>query len=76
METGNTQETDRDREEEEEEDLFNVTIEQSGCAKQHYTLQDCFAEKRDWRKCATEMKQFKTCMDNQRREKLNKPPKT
>ena len=53
-------------EEEEEEDFFNVTIQRSGCAKEHYALQDCFAASGDWRKCHREMGQFKLCMDRQR----------
>ena len=55
--------------EEEEEDFFNVTIQQSGCSTEHYALQDCFADKADWRKCKTEMSQFKMCMDKQRKAK-------
>ena len=55
-----------EEEEEEEEDFFNVTIQRSGCAKEHYALQDCFAASGDWRKCHREMGQFKQCMDRQR----------
>lgn len=55
-------------EEEEEEDFFNVTIQRSGCAKEHYALQDCFADTGDWRKCSKEMAQFKTCMDKHKKK--------
>ena len=63
--------TDEEEEEEEEEDFFNVTIHRSGCAKEHYTLQDCYAEKGDWRKCTSEMTGFRECMDRQRSSKSN-----
>lgn len=62
------QQVNSDREEE-EEDFFNVTIMRSGCAVEHYALQDCFADKGDWRKCGSEMKQFKMCMDKNKLKK-------
>ena len=48
-------------EEEEEEDPFYTIIEKSGCSKYHYALQDCYAEKKDWRECKKEMEEFKRC---------------
>ena len=47
--------------EEEEEDPFYTIIEKSGCAQYHYALQDCYAEKKDWRECKKEMEEFKKC---------------
>ena len=57
------------KQEDEEEDFFNVTIQRSGCSTEHYTLQECFADKADWRQCKAEMTQFKMCMDEQRKAK-------
>ena len=64
---------EQDRVEEDEEDFFNVAIQRSGCASEHYALQDCFSERGDWRKCGEEMTQFKTCMNKQSKTKLSKP---
>ena len=68
MEGGGKQETN---EQEEEDDFFNVAIQRSGCAAEHYALQDCFADKGDWRQCRTEMTRFKTCMNKQKKMKIS-----
>ena len=60
---------DREGGGDEEEDFFNTAIQRSGCAKEHYTLQDCYSNKGDWRECKKEMAQFRTCMDQQRKMK-------
>ena len=49
--------------EEDDEDFFNVALQKSGCSREHHALQDCFADKGDWRKCGPEMTQFRNCMD-------------
>ena len=66
MERDRKGQADKQEEEEEEEDFFNVTIERSGCSKEHYALQDCFSDKGDWRQCGAEMTQFRVCMDQQK----------
>ena len=71
MEQGKRANSDNKEEEEEEEDFFNVTIHQSGCAKEHYSLQDCYSDRGDWRKCTEEMTQFRACMARQKRGKSN-----
>ena len=53
----------------EEEDPFYTMLERSGCAKQHYTLQDCMIDKKDWRQCQEEVKEFKACMEKSAAEK-------
>ena len=65
MERDRTGQADTQKEEE-EEDFFNVTIERSGCSKEHYALQDCFSDKGDWRQCGAEMTQFRACMVQQK----------
>ena len=69
MDKNSRQPTNPDRREdkEEEEDFYNVAIHQSGCADQHYALQDCYSERGDWRQCVLEMRQFKECMATQRK---------
>lgn len=58
-----------DSQEEEEEDPFYTIIEKSGCAKYHYALQDCYAEKKDWRLCKKEMAEFQQCTKAQQKLK-------
>jgi len=40
---------------EDEPDEWDQRIERSGCASEHYKLQDCFHEHHDWRKCSSEV---------------------
>ena len=47
---------------EEEKDVYETLIENSGCSKFHFALQDCYFEHNDWRKCQKEMTEFKRCM--------------
>lgn len=56
----------------EEEDPFYTIIENSGCAKYHYALQDCYIEKKDWRQCKKEMEEFQRCNEAQQKLKNKK----
>lgn len=53
----------------EERDTFEIALEKSGCSKFHYTLQDCYFEHKDWRKCQKEMAEFKKCTEEHNRKK-------
>lgn len=55
-----------------EEDPFYTIIENSGCAKYHYALQDCYIEKKDWRQCKKEMEEFQRCNEAQQKLKNKK----
>mmetsp|Transcript_124407 Transcript_124407/g.175525 ORF Transcript_124407/g.175525 Transcript_124407/m.175525 type:complete len:86 (+) Transcript_124407:84-341(+) len=57
-----------------EVDPWEQRIESTGCATQHYALQDCYDETGDWRKCQEPMKAFRQCM--QRSTKSKKPVDT
>eukprot|EP00035_Acanthoeca_spectabilis_P026679 m.463785 g.463785 ORF g.463785 m.463785 type:complete len:88 (+) comp23167_c0_seq1:77-340(+) len=46
----------------EEADPWVQRIEATGCAAQHYALQDCYSETGDWRLCQAAMKSFRLCM--------------
>ena len=53
-------------EEEEEVDEYDMIIEKSGCAKEHFALQDCYHDNdRKWAKCKVEMSDFRKCMSAQ-----------
>lgn len=34
-----------------EPDEWDARIERGGCAQEHYKLQDCYMDTKDWRKC-------------------------
>lgn len=38
-----------------EPDEWEQRIERGGCAKEHYKLQDCYMDTKDWRKCKDEV---------------------
>ncbi|XP_073988349.1 uncharacterized protein [Rhodnius prolixus] len=48
---------------EEDVDPVEKLLKQTGCLNLHYKVQECIAEKKDWRKCQDEVKTFRTCMD-------------
>lgn len=39
-----------------------------GCLEQHYKVQDCYFETKDWRKCTQEVKEFQACLSKARKE--------
>ena len=39
--------------EEEDEDHVDKMMKKAGCAEQHYNIQACMVEHKDWRKCQT-----------------------
>ncbi|KAI1295330.1 Cytochrome c oxidase assembly factor 4 -like protein, mitochondrial [Halotydeus destructor] len=53
------QSTDGD---DDEEDPVERMLKQTGCYDQHYAVQECMFENRDWRKCQDHVKTFKECM--------------
>ncbi|NXN78648.1 COA4 factor, partial [Bombycilla garrulus] len=54
---------------EEGEDPLDARIARTGCLEQHRQLQECMAERRDWRHCQEQLRAFGACMARrQRRE--------
>ncbi|XP_060765090.1 cytochrome c oxidase assembly factor 4 homolog, mitochondrial [Neoarius graeffei] len=47
---------------EEENDLVDRLISKTGCSALHYAIQKCIMENEDWRKCKTQVQDFKECM--------------
>ncbi|NXO39649.1 COA4 factor, partial [Locustella ochotensis] len=62
---------ERGEEEEEGEDPLDARIARSGCLEQHRQLQECMAERRDWRRCQEEVRAFGACMA--RRQQPQRP---
>jgi len=46
-----------------EEDPVDKMMEKIGCGEQHYQVQLCMMENKDWRKCQEPVKQFKLCVE-------------
>jgi cytochrome c oxidase assembly factor 4 len=38
-----------------------------GCLEQHYKVQDCYFETKDWRKCTKEVKEFQECLNKSKK---------
>ncbi|NXJ81040.1 COA4 factor, partial [Trogon melanurus] len=54
-------------EDEEAEDPLDAMIARTGCAAQHRELQECMAERQDWRRCQAQVRAFGECMARQQR---------
>ncbi|XP_029030197.1 cytochrome c oxidase assembly factor 4 homolog, mitochondrial [Betta splendens] len=52
---------DRSRKDD-EDDPVEQMISRTGCAELHYAVQECMAEKQDWRVCQDQVKTFIDCM--------------
>ncbi|NXF24930.1 COA4 factor, partial [Rhodinocichla rosea] len=58
-----------ERGEEEGEDPLDARIARSGCLEQHRQLQECMAERRDWRRCQEQVRAFGACMARQQQQR-------
>ncbi|XP_041353660.1 cytochrome c oxidase assembly factor 4 homolog, mitochondrial-like [Gigantopelta aegis] len=61
--------TRRPKEEDDDEDPVDSMINRTGCAELHWAVQECMAEKKDWRKCQPEVQKFRDCIENSMLEK-------
>ncbi|KFR12850.1 hypothetical protein N306_08210, partial [Opisthocomus hoazin] len=53
-------------EDEEAEDPLDAMISRTGCVRQHRELQECMAERQDWRHCQAQVRAFGECMARRR----------
>jgi cytochrome c oxidase assembly factor 4 len=42
-----------------------------GCIEEHYKVQDCYYESRDWRKCKNEVEAFRNCLQTKKQQNEN-----
>ncbi len=56
--------------EEDDEDPVTKAIAGTGCLKLHYAVQECIAEKKDWRECQQEVANFRKCIEESAKSKL------
>ena len=60
-------------EDDEEEDLVEKMLEKVGCAQEHYAVQECMSETRDWRQCQTHVKAFRQCIAKGQAQNSSRP---
>ena len=57
----------KSEDDDDEEDLVDKMLKKAGCAEQHYKVQECMADTKDWRQCQHLVKDFKTCIEKSRK---------
>jgi cytochrome c oxidase assembly factor 4 len=50
-----------------QEETIVEKLTKVGCLELHYKVQDCFFDKKDWRQCQVEIKEFKKCLDENKK---------
>ncbi|XP_041276857.1 cytochrome c oxidase assembly factor 4 homolog, mitochondrial [Onychostruthus taczanowskii] len=58
---------------EEGEDPLDARIARTGCLEQHRQLQECMAERQDWRHCQEQLRAFGACMARRERRRQRGP---
>ena len=61
------------KDEDDEEDLVEKMLEKVGCAQEHYAVQECMFETKDWRQCQTHVKAFRQCIAKGQAQKSTRP---
>lgn len=46
-----------------DDDPVTKAISKTGCLHLHYAVQECMAEKQDWRKCQDDLIKFRKCIE-------------
>lgn len=52
----------RPAEEDEDDDPVEKMLKKSGCLDLHYAVQECISETKDWRKCQSQVTEFRKCI--------------
>ncbi|XP_077289840.1 uncharacterized protein LOC143913735 [Arctopsyche grandis] len=45
-----------------DDDPVERMLKKTGCLELHYKVQECIASTQDWRKCQTEVQEFRDCI--------------
>ncbi|KPI99282.1 Coiled-coil-helix-coiled-coil-helix domain-containing protein 8 [Papilio xuthus] len=53
----------REKVSEGDDDPVEAMLRKSGCLELHYKVQECIATTKDWRKCQTEVNDFRSCIE-------------
>ncbi|CAG9789848.1 unnamed protein product [Diatraea saccharalis] len=62
----------RERQEDGDDDPVESMLKKTGCLELHYKVQECIATTKDWRKCQTEVNNFKNCINKHKQEESSK----
>ncbi|XP_026749418.2 cytochrome c oxidase assembly factor 4 homolog, mitochondrial [Galleria mellonella] len=46
-----------------DDDPVESMLKRTGCLELHYKVQECIATTKDWRKCQSEVNDFKDCIN-------------
>ncbi|XP_063390742.1 cytochrome c oxidase assembly factor 4 homolog, mitochondrial [Cydia fagiglandana] len=57
---------------ENDDDPVENMLKKTGCLELHYKVQECIATTKDWRKCQTEVEEFRTCIGKHKQEEIAK----
>jgi hypothetical protein len=52
-----------------EEDPFETMLNKAGCLNEHYKVQECMADTKDWRICQPHVKAFRECIEKSKKKK-------
>ncbi|KAJ0169802.1 hypothetical protein K1T71_014408 [Dendrolimus kikuchii] len=55
-----------------DDDPVEMMLKRTGCIDLHYKVQECIATTKDWRKCQTEVNNFRDCISKHKQEELTK----
>ncbi|XP_047541999.1 cytochrome c oxidase assembly factor 4 homolog, mitochondrial [Vanessa atalanta] len=53
-----------------DDDPVESMLKKAGCLDLHYKVQECINTTKDWRKCQTEVNDFKTCITKHKDEMI------
>ncbi|XP_056417114.1 cytochrome c oxidase assembly factor 4 homolog, mitochondrial [Hyla sarda] len=60
----------KQEDDEEEEDPVDQMISRTGCTALHYAVQECMAEHGDWRRCQEQVQNFRNCMQDHQKRRM------
>ncbi|XP_063836861.1 cytochrome c oxidase assembly factor 4 homolog, mitochondrial [Ostrinia nubilalis] len=62
----------RERPAADNDDPVENMLKKTGCIELHYKVQECIATTKDWRKCQTEVNEFRNCISKHKQEEMAK----
>lgn len=46
-----------------DDDPVEKMLKKTGCLELHYAVQECVADTKDWRKCQSQVQEFRKCVE-------------
>ncbi|XP_035454449.2 cytochrome c oxidase assembly factor 4 homolog, mitochondrial [Spodoptera frugiperda] len=60
----------RERPADPDDDPVESMLKKTGCLELHYKVQECIATTKDWRKCQTEVNEFRDCINKHKKPEI------